>query len=460
MADTAPGTAYVSNMDGKWGIYKTTDSGRTWKQAFGPDVDGIRWGWLGLDWTKSFGGRANCITVNPKNPDIVMYVNTGELFLTRDGGDTWTEGCSKYYGPDDAHRQEGQRWGGIGLEVALPTDCIFDPFDANRVYLSYGDIGFLISTDRGKSWRRSVRGIPGPWVNRMWEMIPDPDHKGVLWAACAGQHGSMHDTDVIRHKGGVVVSTDAGESWKPVGEGLPTDTHYATDLALDPKSPSESRTLYTVYPTKGVYKSTNGGKTWQHKSQGLGRANNMNTEQVTIGPDGALYCLVIGKSSNWKFNYGPGGLWKSADGAETWTEITESSTLTHPVNFAVDPRNPKRIFIGTTQAPNKESAGLYVTEDGGASWRHLLDVKTLNREAFLYPYVHSGNIVFNPHDPRYIYYATKTHGLQISRDDGKSWSRMRGIPRLAVGKTVFDPREPDIIYVCSVGLWKGPAGGY
>jgi hypothetical protein len=294
----------------------------------------------------------------------------------------------------------------------------------------------------------------------MWEMIPDPQRKGVLYAACAGQHGSQHDTDNLRHKGGVVMSTDGGESWTVISDGLPTDTAYATGLAMDPKSPPAARTLYAVYPTKGVYKSTDGGKSWQHKSKGLGRPENMNTEQLHLAPDGTLYCLVIGRSRKWDFKpFPPGGLWKSTDKGESWQEVTAGATISYPAYFGVDPRNPKRIFIGSTQAPNKEGAGLWQSDDGGRTWKHALKAADLNKTDRLFGYVHSGNIVFHPSDARYIYYSTKTHGLWFSRDAGKNWSRLEGIPRLATGKVIFDPRDPKTIYVCSVGLWKGPETG-
>ena len=62
--------------------------------------------------------------------------------------------------------------------------------------------------------------------------------------------------------------------------------------------------------------------------------------------------------------------------------------------------------------------------------------------------------------PLVMYYSTKTHGLWLTGDGGASWKRLGGIPRLAVGRVIFDPDDASVIYVCSVGLWKGPAGGY
>ena len=456
MAETSPRVAYASNFDGKFGVWKTIDGGKTWTQIFGRYHKNIRWGWLGTDYTRSFGGRANRITVAPRDPDYVMVVNTGELFLTQDGGRTWAEGCSRYAGPDPKRIEKGKPWSGIGLEVALPTNMVFDPFVKDRVYLIYGDIGFLISTDGGRSWRRSVAGIPKGWVNRMWELIADPARKGVLYGACSGQHGSVHDTATIRHGGGVVLSTDHGETWKPISKGLPTGKAPCTGLAMDAKSPPTARVLYSVMQNDGVYRSADGGASWARCGV-LGRKGNRNVEQVRVAPDGSVYALVIGRSDNWKFRYGGGGLWRSTDGGKSWTEATAGLDLAYPKEFAVDPRNPRRIFLATTQAPSREPAGLWETTDGGKTWTHRLKRDDLGKE--LYGFVHSGQVTFHPSRKGVIYYSTKTHGLWRTSDDGKTWKRLRGIPRLAVGRVIFDPSDAGIIYVCSVGLWKGPAEG-
>ncbi len=459
MAHNNSKIAYVSNFGSKFGVWKTSDAGKTWENVFSSGHEGVRWGWLGTDYTKGFGGRANRITVDPMNADRIVYVNTGELFKSEDGGKTWQEGCSVYKGPDAQKIERNQAWAGIGLEVALPTDLVFDPFDKNRRYLIYGDIGFLISEDAGKSWRRSVKGIPRAWVNRMWEVFVDPDNKGVLYAACAGEHGTKHDTSKMKYPGGVVVSTDAGESWTVMSKGLPTDKKIpCTGLAVDWNSPKESRTLYCVYANTGVYKSTDGAKSWSLISQGIENKDNRNFEQVKVNSQGEVFALIIGKSKNWKFNFADGGLWKSSDGGSTWTHLSKTVKLKYPKEFAINPKNPSQIFIATTQAPGGERAGLWESKDGGTTWSRVIDIDTCGKD--LYKYIHSGPVSFNAHKPEIVYYSTKTHGIWMSENSGKDWRRMRGVPRLATHRIISDAHDPQQIYVTSVGLWKGPATGY
>src|SRR5690606_24487133 len=128
--------------------------------------------------------------------------------------------------------------------------------------------------------------------------------------------------------------------------------------------------------------------------EGIGRADNPNVMQVKIGPDRAVYALVEGRSENWKFTFGPGGLWRSTDQGETWTEITQSVRLVYPKEFAIDPRNPQRILIATTQAAGGEAAGLWETTDGGTTWTQILSTRQTGKE--LYSYIHSGEVTFHP----------------------------------------------------------------
>lgn len=459
MAQTDPLTAYVSSFGSHYGVWKTTDGGKSWNKVLHQRYPGLEYGWVGRMIGKGWGGRPNRITCDPNNPDLITAVNTMEFFLSKDGGKTWKEQCADYKGPDPKKIENKYPWSGVGLEVALPTNLVFDPFVKDRAYIIYGDIGFLISEDHCKSWRRSVKGIPNKWILRMFDCVPDPERKGVLFAAVSGVHGITQNIDGIRKGGGVVMSSDAGETWKVISKGLDT-SKPCTSLVMDMKSPKNKRTLYCVIQTRGVYRSLDDGATWEKKSAGIGRPNNPNVIHVRLGPDGAVYALLSGRrDSKWKFRFGAGGLWRSTDKGETWVEITKGLHIVNPVNFAVDPRNARRIMVATSQAPGGESAGLFETVDCGRKWKQIVSTKVTGKK--LYNYIHAGPVTFHPKYEDLIYFSTKTHGLWISRDNAKTWRRMLGIPRIGSHRRItFDPGNPDIMYVTSVGLWKGPAQGY
>ena len=463
VSEKAPRTVYVSTFEGDYAVYKTVDGGETWERVLGPYGEPgrrMRWGWIGIEMNKGWGGRANCITVAPGDPDTVAYVNTGELWITRDGGKTWHEHASKYHGPPGKRFEKGQPWGSVGLEVALPTNMLFDPFVEDRCYLTYGDICFLVSTDRGKTWRRSVAGVPKGWTNSTYRVVADPKRKGVLYAAFSGAHDLL--AGARSRKGGPAKSSDHGETWKPIADGLKTEGSFATDILVDPTSPVDRRTLWCVMFDQGLYKSVDGGKSWSRKMNGLGKPGNDKVFRIKRLDDGTLFALVTANRVGWKFPNPGGGLYKSTDDGEHWTDITKGLDLAYPRCFAIDPFDSRHITLATTQGARREAAGLWETRNGGGKWTRILGSRKLNELVGrkMYPFLHSNGLTFHPKRKGWVYYATGTHGAWLTTNGGKRWKRFIGIPRLTVSKIFFDPKDPDIIYACSVGLWKGPAGGY
>ena len=294
-------------------------------------------------------------------------------------------------------------------------------------------------------------------------MVFDPAKKGVMYAAAAKHHDIPGWTNVTGPKGqggGVVMSTNHGETWTNISNGLPTDKYPCTCVALDTDSPVDSRTLYASMHGDGVYKSTDGGKSWVKKSKGIGRPGNMNLYLVRIGPDKALYALVTANRKDMDFDV-PGGLWKSTDGGETWTELTKGLDIWWPCEFAVHPKDPNRIWISASDVPVKSGGGLFSTTDGGATWKHQLTREDFDQDVLKYCHVFA--IKFHPKDPDVMYLSVWTHGLLRSENGGRTWKRIRGIPsETGINRITFDPEDPNIMYVTTFGkgIWRGPAKGY
>jgi photosystem II stability/assembly factor-like uncharacterized protein len=410
----------------------------------------VLWGWLAVDLGPGWGGDAIGFGVNPAYPDIAMYTNSGELFITTDGGKSWSQAMSTQITPGQP--KKGDLWQSNGLEVTTTWQYYFDPFDKDRTYICYTDIGFARSSDRGTQWQSATKG--SPWQNTFYELAFDPAQKGVLYAAAASQHDIPSWTNVDRAKagGGVVKSTDSGATWQVVSSGLPKN-NPCTSVTLDPKSDPNARTLYAAMFGDGVYKSTDGGKSWQ-KKPGVGREGNFHVYAVRFGPDGALYALVTGKRNGSSFDVA-GGLWRSADGGDTWTELTAGQNFWWPTEFAVHPRDPKKIFLSNSDVPQKSGGGLYATEDGGKSWKPVLLSKDLDQK--ILNYSHPFAVTFAPTNPDVMYLSTWTHGLQRSTDGGKTWKMMKGIPFITINRVSFDPADPNMIYVTTFGggVWKG-----
>ena len=172
---------------------------------------------------------------------------------TMDGGKTWNQIYSN--AQSDGTLQQN------GMDVTTSYGVHFDPFDSNHIAISYTDIGYHHSYNRGKSWIRSVTGVPSEWVNTCYWVVFDPDVKNKLWSAWSGMHdlprGKMTRNPKWKEKarGGICVSEDGGNTWKPSNEGMGFDSP-TTCIMLDAKSKPGNRTLYASVYNKGVFKST------------------------------------------------------------------------------------------------------------------------------------------------------------------------------------------------------------
>jgi hypothetical protein len=258
---------------------------------------------------------ANGVTINR----VILVRN--EPHLTHDGGVTWFGGHT-YPAPG---QKTGPRsaWVCNGLVVTTAWHFYIDPFEPNRQYICYTDIGLARSTDAGQSWIWWGPKSWSPWRNTCYEMAFDPETPGKIWGAFSDVHDIPNDNIVSeRHghqlHGGVCLSTDFGVSWKSQTEGLPRKP--VTSIVLDPTSPKNARTLYAGVFDEGVFKSTDDGKTWTLKKTGLGHPDNMRVYRVILHHDGTLFAIICAKrpASGQPLMPEGTGLYRSKDGAETW----------------------------------------------------------------------------------------------------------------------------------------------
>jgi len=465
-ADNHPETVYVTNRGtGYWPpdhftVHRTDDFGATWEAVYHGDprfpnhnlengwlVHQMNWGWGGHHTGRGFN-------VNRGNVDQAMYTNNGEINITSNGGDSWFGGYSRL-ADGQAEPGKGKRWESVGLEVTSVWNTVFDLHDPERMYLAYTDIGFARSQDGGASWEHSVNGAP--WTNTLYDVKPDPDLPGVIYAAASNQHDIPHWTNIetIRETGGVLKSTDHGATWTSISNGLPESP--ATSLALDPSSPSGARIMWVALMNKGVYKTTDGGANWAKSSNGLGLAGNQHTWMVKRTADGTLYCSITGKRSGSSFSV-PGGLYRSTDGGASWSLTHPGLSLHWAGGFDIHPDQPNTIFLAAATAPQKPEGGLYRTADGGATWTQVVRDGDLVGEP---SWIQAFFVTIDPNNPDRIYFSTTAHGLWLSEDGGDTWSKFNGIPFNAVQQVTIDPRNPEKIWVSTFGggVWHGPAKG-
>jgi photosystem II stability/assembly factor-like uncharacterized protein len=440
------------------GIAKTSDGGRTWSvvhaESDRPTAD-LAGSWIETraaeDGNSVWFDSPYDIAVGPNAPDVALATDLFRAYRTADGGATWAQANSEARGDD--------RWISRGLDVTTTYGVQFDPHDPKRVFIPYTDIGLFRSEDGGLTWTGSTSGIPVAWRNTTYWLAFDPAVKGLVWGAFSGTHDlprpkMWRRTDPARFRGGVAVSTDGARHWTVSNRGM--EESAVTHVILDPWSPVGKRTLYAAALGRGVYKSTDNGATWTLKNAGLAAdpRNQPFAWRLTLVRDGTLYLVVARRSERGRIgDRDDGALYRSTDGAESWTRIALPSGTNGPNALTVDPEDAQRLYLsawGVAHPDGDTGGGVFLSSDAGASWRNVLSQAQ-----------HVYDVTVDPRDPRILYMCGFDQAAYRSIDRGESWARIRGYNFKWGQRVIADPADATQIYVTTFGgsVWHGPAAG-
>ncbi|HSB75762.1 MAG TPA: hypothetical protein VLC12_08935, partial [Terriglobales bacterium] len=272
--------------------------------------------------------------------------------------------------------------------------------------------------------------------------------------------------------GGVWKTTDAGRVWKPVFDAAPIASIGA--LAVAPSSPNviyigtgEADMRSDISFGDGVYKSTDAGKTWRHI--GLGETRHIG--RILVDPHNADVVLVaaLGRA------YGPNperGVFRSTDGGQTWQKVLYKDENTGAIDLAFDPDNSQTVFASlwrtrrppwSTYAPlGGPGSGLYKSSDGGSTWSeisgHGLPAGELGRIGVAVAAGTRGQRVYAVVD------AAHDGGLYRSDDGGSNWTLVGTDRRIHqrgwyFGTVTVDPHDANRVYVPNVSLYRSADGG-
>lgn len=459
-----------------YGSMKTNDAGNNWQWVWkgggGSGQYGVKDGKgvtnLNDAWAeKAFGGeyiRLMDVGVSPADGNIAVVTDWYRTMKTMDGGKSWQQVYSR--------RQGDGTFTSNGMDVTTTYGVHFDPFDSNHIAISYTDIGFHHSFNKGKSWSRSVDGVPSEWVNTCYWLAFDPAVKNKLWSAWSGMHdiprGKMKRNPKWKQtaRGGICVSEDGGRTWKPSNEGMGFDSP-TTCIVLDPKSTPGKRILYASVYSKGVFKSTDDGKTWTLKNKGID--SNTCAFELTLTPRGNLFLVVsptpVHKNGNKGREFYPGAVYRSGDGAETWTKLPIADSVLFPNGMEYDPADPERIFLAcwsdidlsdlvggdiarSTGGNEKLTSrgGIFLSEDNGNTWKQVFDE---------HQYVY--DVTSDPFHRGRFYANTFNRAAYRSDDNGKTWKRLKGYDFHWGHRAIVDKNDPEKVYLTTYGssVWHG-----
>lgn len=266
--------------------------------------------------------------------------------------------------------------------------------------------------------------------------------------------------------GGVWKTVNAGTTWTPVFDN--EGSYSIGTVVLDPKNPAtvwvgtgENNAQRSVGYGDGVYRSDDGGKTWRN----LGLKKSEHIARIVIDPRNSDVVYVAAQGPLW----GPGGdrgLYKTTDGGKTWKNVLNISEHTGVTDTVMDPRDPDVIYAASYQRRRHvytlvnggpESA-IYKSTDAGATWTKLksgLPTAEMGRVG----------LAISPANPDVVYAtieaANGQSGIFRSNDRGATWEKMSGnvAQGMYYGQIICDPQDVDRIYIPNVYMMVSDDGG-
>ena len=273
--------------------------------------------------------------------------------------------------------------------------------------------------------------------------------------------------------GGVWKTTSNGVAWEPVFESQPTSS--IGDVTLAPSNPNivwvgtgEPQNRQSSPWGGGVYKSVDGGRTWQH----MGLENTHHISRLAIHPTNPDVVFVGAVGHLW----GPNperGVYKTTDGGETWELVLFVDENTGVIDMVMDPGDPQTIFAAMYQRRRTgfgfngggPGSGIYRTTDGGASWQELTEglPAGIKGRIGLDIYRRDGNMVFAlvEADLRGTPQNQAQNGVYRSTDRGDTWEHISPTNNrpMYYSQIRVDPNDPERIYLGGSNLFVSKDGG-
>lgn len=295
-------------------------------------------------------------------------------------------------------------------------------------------------------------------------------NRGGRSTAVAGSAGRPNEYYFGATGGGLWKTTDGGTTWNPVSDGA-FKTSSVGAVAVAASSPDivyvgmgETQLRGNIIQGDGVYKSTDAGRTWQH----VGLEKTKAIARIRIHPRNPdlVYVAALGHP------YGPSpdrGVYRTRDGGKTWERVLFRDEKTGAVDLSMDPNNPDVLYAGLWEVyrtPHSLSSGgpgsgLFKSTDGGTTWQEL--TKNPGLPGGIWGKV--GVSVSGADSTRvYAIIENEKGGVFVSDDAGATWRQVNDERRLRQRAFYYtriyaDPKAKDTVYVLNTGFYRSTDGG-
>ncbi|HXG82891.1 MAG TPA: hypothetical protein VNI84_02595 [Pyrinomonadaceae bacterium] len=374
----------------------------------------------------NMGGRVADVEGVAGDPNIV-YVATGSggIFKTTNGGMNWTPIFD---------RQNTISVGDIALEAGNPDVIWVGTGEANpRNSVSFGD-GVYKSTDGAKNWKHL--GLRD--TNSISKIIVHPKNPDIAYVAALGHVWGSNE------ERGVFMTTDGGKTWTKT---LYIDKfHGASDLTIDEQNPNilyagmwrferKPWTFTSGSEQGGVFRSTDGGRTWNKIEKGLPKLIGRIGLSVAPSNPNVVYAMLEAKE---------GTLYRSDDKGETFRQVNKNQNIVgrgfYYTTVKVDPTNEDKVYAIASL--------LFSSSDGGRNFQRISPTTHIDFHA----------LWIDPQNPKRMWQG-QDGGVAVT-NDGKVWEYINNLPIGQFYQVFADNREP--FYNLSGGLqdngtWTGPS---
>ncbi len=385
-------------------------------------------------------------------------------------------------GPESAGPMTAETFSGLALRGIGPglmsgriADVAIDPTDRATWYVAAGSGGVWKTTDNGTTWT-PVFDHEGSYS--IGCVTVDPNDPSTVWVGTGENVSGRH----VGYGDGVYRSRDGGTTWENLG--LPHSEHIAKIL-VDPRSSdtvwvASEGPLWSSGGERGVYKTTDGGKTWRQVLGVSADTGATDLEADPADPDTLYAATYERRRKTWALLAGgpESGIYKSTDGGEHWRKLATGLPKGDlgKIGLAVSPQHPEVVYA-TIEAGEKDR-GFYRSADGGESWEKRSSYTSggtgphYYQEIYASPYrfdrvyqmdvwihvtddggktftelgepgKHSDNhaLAFDPAHPGHLL-AGCDGGLYESWNDGASWRHITNLPVTQIYKMALDDDRP------------------
>ena len=334
--------------------------------------------------------------------------------------------------------EEGLRWRSIGPAnmSGRVTDVEGLPSPSKTFYVAAAAGGIWKTTNNGQTFRPLFQHER---VVSMGDIAIARSNPEIVWAG-TGEEDSRNS---ISPGGGIYKSTDGGLTWEL--KGLEESEHIGR-IQVHPTNPdivfvAALGALWRSNPERGLYRTVDGGDSWELVNFVSDRAGFVDVKIHPRNPDEIW-------ATSWERERGPyylqsggpgSGLWKSTDGGDSWERVVADglpATELGKMNLAFAPSLPRIMYLMVEAAPAEGSEednqnGLYRSEDGGESWERMNDY---NSRPFYY-----SEVAVDPSNPDRVYFSS----LRFSDDGGRTMRNMAQAVHVDFHAIWVDPNDPD-----------------